>query len=104
MDMLVKDSILIENAGVRVRVPHPAAYALHKLLIAQRRAKKEKKLKDIEQGVHTLAIVEPSGLASRLGEFPAGWRELVMSSLRKAWDLCPLERDVLAKNGFTPQK
>lgn len=70
MDMLLKDSIIVRESGINVRVPSPLAFCLHKLIIAQRRTKRDKREKDIQQAVYVLEIVKPQlragpGLAVR---------------------------------------
>ena len=58
MDMLKDGPILLKDEGSDVLVPNPKNYALHKLLIAQRRSYQPKREKDIEQAVCTLAVVD----------------------------------------------
>ena len=103
MDMLRKDSILIKEGEVRVRVPNPLSFCLHKLVVAQRRAHRDKREKDIQQAVYVLEIIAPRDFKAGLDDLPRNWRTLVVESLRQAWDLFPLERPVLAKHGFAPQ-
>ena len=44
------EAIALHGAGVRVRIPEPARYATHKLIIANRRGDKDpKQAKDLEQ-------------------------------------------------------
>ncbi len=102
LDMLLKDSILIKDGPHRARIPQPMNFCLHKLLIAQRRAKSDKREKDIEQAVYVLATLQPTEFKERLVELPAKWRRLIKKSLDAAWDLFPLERDTLARAGVTP--
>jgi len=85
-------------------VPKPLNFCLHKLVIAQRRAKKDKREKDIQQAVYILAILDPKDLRFALVELPPKRRQLARKSLEAAWDLFPLERSALARHGLTPQK
>ena len=48
LDFLVKNTITVNFEGLRIKVPHPAAYALHKFIIFKRRKKAEKHDRDIE--------------------------------------------------------
>ena len=48
LDFLVQNSIFLNVNNLRIRLPHPAAYALHKFIIFERRRKKDKKDRDIE--------------------------------------------------------
>ena len=104
MDMLRKDSILVEESGVRVRIASPLNFCLHKLVIAQRRAARDKREKDIEQAVYVLDILKPADFKAGLADLPKNWRTLAERSLKQAWALHPLERPVLAKHGFAPQE
>jgi len=60
LDMLLKDSIMLNEGGVAVRVPKPFNYCLHKLIIAQRRKDADKREKDIQHAVYVLEILEPA--------------------------------------------
>lgn len=97
MDMLLKDSIILEEAGVKVRVPRPLNFSLHKFMIAQRRARNDKREKDVMQAVYVLGILKPSEFAAALANFSPKWRKLVEASLKFAWEHFPLERPLLKR-------
>jgi hypothetical protein len=103
MDMLFKDSISIKEGGVSVKVPAPLSFALHKLIIAQRRATRDKREKDIQQAVYVLAIIEPGEFDRAFKALPPKWAKLANASLAQAWGLFPLERPTLTRFGFAPQ-
>lgn len=46
LDLLAQDTIKAKIEGVEVNLPHPANFALHKLIIFQRRFREEKAIKD----------------------------------------------------------
>ena len=48
LDFLIENTISINAEGVHIKLPHPAAYALHKFIIFKRRSKAEKRDRDIE--------------------------------------------------------
>ena len=48
LDFLVQNTISVQANGLHLRLPHPAAYALHKFIIFKRRRKKDKQDRDIE--------------------------------------------------------
>ena len=48
LDFLINNTILIDAEGLHIRMPHPAAYALHKFIVFKRRQKKDKHERDIE--------------------------------------------------------
>lgn len=103
MDMLRKDAIRIQEGDVRVRVPNPLNFCLHKLVIAQRRGGRGKREKDMLQAVYVLEILQPADFKAGLADLARNWRKLAEESLRQAWSLFPLERAVLSKHGLAPQ-
>jgi len=103
MDMLLKDAIVIEEDGVSVRVPSPLNFALHKLIIAQRRVTRDKREKDVQQAVYVLTILDPAAFRGGLEALPGKWIKLARKSLAQAWDLFPLERPTLERHGLAPQ-
>ena len=48
LDFLIENTISVNAEGLHIKLPHPAAYALHKFIIFKRRGKKEKHDRDIE--------------------------------------------------------
>ena len=78
----------LHDAGILINVPSPARYAVHKLIVAQRRkagqAKIDKELKQAEALIDILAIRRPHDLRDAWGEAKgrgAKWRELVTTGL-----------------------
>ncbi len=77
LDFLIEkptDAVLPADVGIRVKVPLPERYALHKLIVAQARdrsafAKREKDLAQAEELISVLKEDLPKELA-------AAWREL----------------------------
>jgi hypothetical protein len=61
MDALARDPIQALFGDIMVNAPHPADFALHKLLIASRRKQKEKAEKDKAQAVALLKALNESG-------------------------------------------
>lgn len=100
LDMLLKDSITVKEAGVAVRIPKPLNYCLHKLIVAQRRSgsrREDKHEKDIQHAVYVLDILSPAEFRKALNVLSPKWRLLAERSLRFAWDKFPLERPNLSK-------
>jgi hypothetical protein len=106
LEMLLRDPIVVKEASVSVRVPNPKNFCLHKLIIAQRRPKKNsaKREKDIEQALYTLEILDHNKFKSAMDILPAKWKALILESLRQAWELFPLQHPLLQKLDLTPQK
>lgn len=48
LDFLAENTVSINAGGLHIKLPHPAAYALHKFIIFKRRSKAEKHDRDIE--------------------------------------------------------
>ena len=59
LDLLADNSIRIRIENFYLKVPHPAAFALHKLIVSKRRTRQDKKDKDITQALNVLnALIE----------------------------------------------
>jgi hypothetical protein len=88
---LVQDPIpaaVLYGAGVLVRVPQPARYAVHKLILAQkRRAEPAKRLKDLVQAkslIEALSLSDPYAIPDQLKDARnrgPGWRQSIERSL-----------------------
>ena len=87
LDILAQNTILVESKGIKVSVPHPAAYGLHKLIVSQRRTSKEKMLKDRESGMSVLRALIEKGesdtIKTMFNNMLPAWREKVLDALTK---------------------
>jgi hypothetical protein len=90
--VLTNDSIIVNHGGISVRIPSPESFCLRKLLIAQKRRKEDKKLKDAEQAILSSTIADRSKLRRTYLTLPKSWRAMIPSSLRGVKDLFPLLR------------
>jgi hypothetical protein len=95
LDRLFDEPMQLKEAGVTFNLPNPTAYALHKLILGQRRKKVPKRLKDIEQAVYVLAILNPGKVAKDLADYPPNWRKWIIASLRQAREQMPEEMAVI---------
>lgn len=72
---------------VPVRVPHPACFALHKLLVAPRRKDVARRDRDAEMAVHVLELLQSKGesltLQTVFKHFPRPWRKVVLAELNR---------------------
>lgn len=88
LDLLSKDTIVVRYRGLDLRLPHPAAFALHKLIVSSRRAKPAKKGKDLQQGLEVIGVLDELGrtaeLRKRFQEMPSGWRSTIRKVLASA--------------------
>ncbi len=85
LDYLLQNTICIEAEGLKINVPHPAAFALHKLIISARRIKEEKLLKDRKEAVAVLTALVRKGdegeIKSMFDGMPSRWRKRVIDVL-----------------------
>jgi hypothetical protein len=101
LDILMADPIVLRlGQGIRAKVPGPSAFLLHKLFLASRSERREKRDKDIKQAVYTgqYALSEKPETARLLALWtglPRKWKALIRKSLVSALDLMPLERGVI---------
>ncbi len=88
MDVALMMTVRMHFGDVALLAPHPAAFALQKLLVAPRRQNREKKQKDLDDAIHVLRLLARKGevgLILRLLErFPRSWKETVARSLKAA--------------------
>jgi hypothetical protein len=103
LDMLFDNPLTVKENGVTVNIPNPTNFCIHKLIIAQRRTKRDKTEKDIEQAVHVLSILDPEEFRLSVQKLPKKWRAMVIKSLQRAESLVPSELATLAKFDLTQQ-
>ncbi len=82
--LLFDKPIIIVDHGVKVLVPAPSRFCLHKLIIASRRRKLDKSLKDLQQAVYTSAIVNKKEIQGVFLTLPKKWRQAVLRTLDRA--------------------
>jgi hypothetical protein len=82
LDFLTANTMRVKIDNMIVNVPHPAAFALHKLIIARRRGKKHKSDKDIQQALMIFDFFKKKGDFIKLRR--------IFESMHKKW-----QRDVL---------
>lgn len=87
--LLDKPIIIVDN-GIKIRVPNPANFCLHKLIIASRRRKIEKSLKDLQQAICTSVVVNPEDMQKVFRPLPKGWRQSILRTLEKTKQKLPL--------------
>lgn len=79
--------VRLRFGNVPINVPHPAAFALHKILVAPRRRNAEKKRKDLDTAVMVLDLLTKKGelqiVRDLLAKFPPTWKKCILTTLRK---------------------
>ena len=88
MDIADEYAIRLEYEGIALRVPHPAAFALHKLIIVPRRKDEAKALRDIKSATEILGILFEAGDTELIGEllkkFPKTWKKTIYTVLDRS--------------------
>lgn len=86
MDFLADSLIRLNFAGLKVSVPHPANFALLKVIISARRQKPVKKENDLRQAVQVMrALIEAGNgtiLKDRFQSCPAKWQKIIIKTLQ----------------------
>lgn len=84
LDLSLKDTVTVTFRGIPLRLPHPVRFALHKLIVAERRGK-DKAENDRAQAIMVLQAVRETDEADLIPEvysaLPARWRKTIRSSL-----------------------
>lgn len=83
VDMLLRHPISITEGGAAVSVPDPAAFCLHKLIVANRRKRPESRQKDLEQALHVAPIVKEAILKRIYQELPKTWQRIIIQTLER---------------------
>lgn len=103
VDILLAETVVLPIAkGIKARVPAPAAFALHKLLLSTRSGRRAKKEKDLRQAIVVGKYVltdknEWTKLRRLCGTFPGSWRARAFSALKQAEISIPLELGVISR-------
>lgn len=81
LSYLLENSVKVHYEGLPLRLPHPARFALHKLIIATRRANKDKAARDINQALSLLHTIfqtcEDASLTKAIEAMPRGWVKIL---------------------------
>jgi len=87
LDLLMLDTIKVKVEGIEINLPHPANFALHKLIIFQRRLREEKAIKDRNTAIEILkALINKGDAAVLLRVFNSmipKWHKKVIKGLEE---------------------
>lgn len=103
MNILFEEPIVIKLKGVKVLVPDPKNFCLHKLIVASQRRKIDKKLKDLKQAICVFKVLDKSELRLGFDDLPKGWRNKVVKVIAKYKKELPLYMDDFDDLVFTLQ-
>ena len=85
LNFLTDEVIRVETEDIVVQVPHPASFALHKLIIAQRRKNKAKAEKDHNMAIDLLRALIKKGDSLKIKKtydrVPHPWRMKILKGL-----------------------
>ena len=88
LSFLSQDTIRVNYEGVTITLPHPANFALHKLIIFQRRIKQEKAEKDRKAAIDVLRalieIGEKRSIVNAYNSIPEKWQNKIMKGLKES--------------------
>ncbi|MEW6100832.1 MAG: GSU2403 family nucleotidyltransferase fold protein [Candidatus Omnitrophota bacterium] len=101
--LLLDKPIMVMDDGKKIRVPAPSRFCLHKLIIASRRRKLDKSLKDLQQAIYTSVIVDKKEIQELFLTLPKKWRQAVLRMLDKSKAEFPLMGQEIGKLSLTLQ-
>jgi len=88
LNFLQENTIVLDFEGMKIRVPHPAAYALHKSIIFKRRANPDKRERDIEGALRVFRqlVLEDKidPIMKIFGKMHGKWQTTVIKNLKSA--------------------
>lgn len=86
LNFLTDHTILVKVEDFSLIVPHPANFALHKLIISQRRTQEEKAAKDKDAAIYILKALianHESGLIQKaFNGVPVSWQKKIVKGLK----------------------
>lgn len=86
LNFLTDDTIQVKVEDFNVTLPHPANFALHKLIVSQRRLKDEKAIKDREAAASVLKTIvannEIDALREAFRKIPVKWQKKIIDGLK----------------------
>ena len=88
--LLLDKPITVIEGGIKILVPNPANFCLHKLIIASRRRKIDKSIKDLQQAICTSVIVDAVRMRESFDYLPKKWRQAILRMLEKTRQELPL--------------
>lgn len=87
LDLLSDNTIKIKIEDFYLTLPHPANFALHKLIVSQRRDKEDKSIKDKEIGIKILRALSSKNeltiIKSVFNSIPKSWQRKITKGLKE---------------------
>ena len=90
LDFLGANTMTVELQGIKLMLPHPVSFGLHKLLLYEKRRNKEKADKDIQDAARILnALIEKGETKNIKNVFDSmarKWQNKIMKSIKELDD------------------
>lgn len=103
VNLLLDDPISITDNGVKILVPNPVNFCLHKLIIASRRRKIERAAKDFQQAIYVSMAIDKKKLQELFISLPKPWQKTIIKVLDKNVTIMPLETEHIENLKLTLQ-
>ncbi len=101
--LLLNNPITITEGGIKILVPNPTNFCLHKLIIASRRRNIDKSLKDLQQAICTSVILDSKEIQKLFISLPKKWKQAILRMLEKSKRELPMLSEEVDKLEFTLQ-
>ncbi len=86
LNLLTRKLISVKVGDIRISLPHPALFALHKIIVSEKRSRKEKSFKDLDSAVRIMTALIDKGEANKLKFFFDGFtpklRKTIVNTLK----------------------
>lgn len=93
VNLLLDNPIYVNESNMKILLPNPVNFCIHKLLIASRRKSLDKKLKDLEQAFYTSTGLNDNDIRNLFDSLPKNWKENIFRTLKSAGTELPLLRE-----------
>jgi hypothetical protein len=103
VSLLLDNPIVVIDKGIKIRLPNPANFCLHKLIIASRRRDIDKGLKDLQQAICTSVIISRREAKTLFDSLPRKWRKAILQMLEKSKQKLPLLSEEIEALSLTLQ-
>jgi len=103
VSLLLDRPITITESGINILIPNPTNFCLHKLIIASRRRKIDKSLKDLQQAIYTSVIVDTKETQKLFIKLPKKWKRAILKMLETSKRELPMLIREIDKLEFTLQ-
>lgn len=103
VSILLDNPITVKEGDINILIPNPVNFCIHKLIIASRRKKIEKSLKDLQQAISTSVITDSQEMKKVFDSLPKKWKQAILLMLERAKEELPLLIDDIENLELTLQ-